>query len=357
MPDIVHVSSALFGPDGYWGGGERFSLELARAQSRDASVRLVTFGETARRFRLEELEVHVLPVRTRVKGHCLNPISELLVPEIASAPIVHIHQYQTALTDIALLLGRAFRRKLFVTDLGGAAPSLRRWLTLDRFVSGHLALSEFAAGFYPQLQSRTTVIYGGADPKLFAPSTGGRENVIVFVGRLMPHKGIHDLIGAVDADMPLEIYGRPYEPAYRDALRDLALGKNVRFFEAATDEMVREAYQRARVVVLPSVHHSTYGGPAPKAELLGLTLIEAMACGTPVICSSAGAMPEVVTDRVSGYVYPAGDRGALSDRLRALWHDDRLWHSMSEAALQSYHGRFTWRHVAERCRSAYADEA
>lgn len=354
MPDIVHVSPALFGSHGKWGGGERFALELAREQAVTQSVRLVVFGEERQRFRLDKLEIRVLPVRRRLYGHALNPMSEQLLLELGSAPVVHVHQYESTLTELVLLLGAALRRRVFVTDHGGVAPKRWRDVRLDPLVAGHLAVSTFAGRFYPEFRDRTTVIYGGADPSRFAPNHEPRQRAIVFVGRILPHKGIHDLILAVDPQMPLQIYGRPYDAAYRSRLIELAAGKDVRFITDAPDREVIRACQTARAVVLPSVHTSEYGEDAPKTELLGLTLVEAMACATPVICSNSGAMPEVVTDGVSGLVFAAGDVGALQDALRRVSADDRLWQALSRGAYERFRDQFTWTSVAARALRAYA---
>jgi glycosyltransferase involved in cell wall biosynthesis len=96
-----------------------------------------------------------------------------------------------------------------------------------------------------------------------------------------------------------------------------------------------------------------YGASVSKTELFGLTLVEAMACGTPVICTSAGAMKEVVVDGETGYVIPPSDPVSLADRLEALLSDEPLWQSMSVAAAAHVRSNFTWRHVAERALAAY----
>jgi glycosyltransferase involved in cell wall biosynthesis len=115
-----------------------------------------------------------------------------------------------------------------------------------------------------------------------------------------------------------------------------------------------DAFQTARVAVLPSVHTSKFGGPYAKPELLGLTLIEAMACGTPVIASSAASLPEVVVDGSTGFIFDAGDSSALRACLRRLWNDDQLWYRMSDAALTRVRDRFTWPKTAIRALEGYA---
>jgi glycosyltransferase involved in cell wall biosynthesis len=342
----------MFGEDGYWGGGERYPLELARAQAELVPTRLISFGSRARRERTDELELVVLPARHRYRGDALNPLAAAMVPELGRAQVVHVHQYHTLLTDLVLLLGAIGRRRVFVTDHGGSAPNLGRYFPRLRLMTGLLAVSRYSAGLLPYLQSRATVIYGGADPARFHPSEGPRGGV-VFVGRLLPHKGVDVLIEAADADMEVSIYGRGYDRRYREKLERLARGKHVRFFDQAGDDQVVGAYQTARAVVLPSVLQSPYGPSSPKAELLGLAQIEAMACGTPVVCSRVGPLEEVAVDGETGYVVPPGDPAALRARLRELLSDDRVWTRMSDGALARARSKFTWRATAERALAAY----
>lgn len=341
----------MFGTGGYWGGGERYPLELARAQAATVPTRLVVFGERPRRLRFGPLSIHVLP--NRRPRELFNPFSELLAPEIMGAAVVHLHQIRTGLTDLAAIVARLSGRLVYATDHGAAAGTLLSQHAQSRLLHGHLAVSKFAATFHPHLLRRTTVVYGGFDPSRFAPGDLTRERLVVYVGRVMPHKGIDVLIQALPPSARLEVYGRPYDRRYAADLVAMATGKNVRFITSAGDAEIVRAYQRARVSVLPSVHRTMYGELAPKTELFGLALVEAMACGTPVICSRAGAMPEVVVDGQTGYVVEPADASAMRDRLERLLTGDARWHGMSSAAAAHARAQFTWTRVAARTLDAY----
>lgn len=351
----VHITPTLFGDDGRWGGGERFGLELARAQAALRPTALVTFGKP-RSFSLGALQVHVLAPRTHLYGHFLNPLSEQLVPHVRRADVVHVHQVETALSDFALACCKVLGRRAFVTDLGGGAGSFHTRFDRRPVVEAHLALSEFAAGFHPYWQDRTTVIGAGVDLEMFrVDGAVHRQRLAVYVGRLMPYKGADVLIKALPQGLPLQLFGRAYDAHYFRHLQDLAVGKDVTFVTDATDAEVVAAYQRARVVVLPSIPVTTAGEPVPKMELFGLVLAEAMACGTPVICSDAGGMREVVLPGRTGFVVPPGDVAALAVALTRVTGDDAAWQTMSAAA--AAHARtLSWPAVAERCFAAYDAE-
>jgi starch synthase len=90
-------------------------------------------------------------------------------------------------------------------------------------------------------------------------------------------------------------------------------------------------------------------------ELLGLVLLEAMASGTPVVCSRIGGLPEIVEDGVTGLLVEPGDVGALHDAMDCILRDrtlaERLGRNGRERALE----RFTWDACAMRCLAAYEE--
>jgi glycosyltransferase involved in cell wall biosynthesis len=114
-------------------------------------------------------------------------------------------------------------------------------------------------------------------------------------------------------------------------------------------------YRSAQVFVLPSVEQTCYGKHVAVSELLGLSLLEAMASGTPVIASAVGGVPEIVRDGLTGFLVSPGDVGALRDRLSMLLGDPALAHRLGANARTHVLERFTWERVAERCLQAYSD--
>jgi glycosyltransferase involved in cell wall biosynthesis len=359
MTAVVHLTPATFGEDGVFGGGERYPTELARAMADVVPTKLVGFGPRARSFRLGNLDVEVLPMRHHWRGAELNPLHERLLRAIGRPQALHLHQWESFTSNVALLYARALGTRVYATDHGGAGRNYWRKYRLHRLLTGFLPVSRFAGSFYPQMSDRTTVIYGGVDTARFTPGDEPRTYDIAFVGRLMPHKGVAELLEAVPDGMSVHIVGRPYDPAYRDHLRRLAAGRPVTFDEVADDAAVIRAYRSARVSVLPSRDNAAIAaGRRVKTELLGLTLLEAMACGTPVISSDVGGMPEIVRDGVTGRVAPVSDPGSLRRALiDVATAGDSEWRAMSSAARRHVEDNFTWPRVAETCLRAYGIEA
>jgi glycosyltransferase involved in cell wall biosynthesis len=107
-------------------------------------------------------------------------------------------------------------------------------------------------------------------------------------------------------------------------------------------------------VVLPSVYKTMYGEETSAPELLGQTLLEGMACGTPAICTDVASMPELVLDGVTGFVVPARDAATLGQKLRWLGEHPREAQRMGRAARERVLEKFTWPKVVERCLEIYA---
>jgi glycosyltransferase involved in cell wall biosynthesis len=222
-----------------------------------------------------------------------------------------------------------------------------------------LMVSEYSARELASPPSRTRVIYGGVDCARYRPDPQRSRRGVLFVGRLTPHKGVDRLIRALPEQAELTIVGtaghdpHPPERDYPDLLRGLASGRSVRFLDAVPDHDLPALYRQAAVVALPSVDLTCYGRHIPIVELLGLVAIEAMASGTPVVCSRIGGLPEVVEDRVTGLLVDPGDvdslRAALDELLRDKVLVERLGRNARERAVE----RFTWDACARRCLAAY----
>jgi alpha-maltose-1-phosphate synthase len=353
---VLHVVPAIFGDKGVVGGAERYALELARYMADEVPTRLVTFGDQNGMQGIGQLEVRVLGPAHYVRGQRANPITASLLSEIRWADVVHCHQQHIVASSLASLTCRLTGRRVYVSDLGGGGWDISSRISTDRWYHGHLHISEYSRTVSGHAgKPWAHVIYGGVDTTKFMPDDSVRKDgSVLFVGRLMPHKGVDDLIKAVPPDVPLEIIGRPYNDRYCEDLLKLAEGKRVIFRYQCDDDALVNAYRRASCIVLPSVYRNMYGDESKVPELLGQTLLEGMACGTPAICTKVASMPEVVPDQVAGFVTPPNDPDSLREKILWLRDHQKEASVMGGRARQHVLDTFTWPAVVGRCRKIYS---
>jgi glycosyltransferase involved in cell wall biosynthesis len=357
---VVHLVPNLFGPGGgIYGGAERYALELARHMAEQTPTTLVSFGNAAGRPRAGRLRVQVLADPWFVRGQRTNPVHPGLLRAVAAADVVHCHQQHVLSSSLAAVLARLSGRRVFVSDLGGGGWDLSAYVATDRWYHGHLHLSNYSRAVSGHADDpKAHVILGGVDVDKFSPDpSAARAGTVLFVGRLLPHKGVNDLLRAVPADLPVELIGRPYDGRFLGDLEQLAAGKQVRFRHDCDDADLVNAYRQALCVVLPSVYRTLYGEETRIPELLGQTLLEGMACGIPAVCTRVASLPEVVEDGVTGFVVPPNDPAALRDRLCWLRDHPAAAAAMGRAGRRRVLEKFTWPAVVRRCLAIYAGRA
>ena len=107
------------------------------------------------------------------------------------------------------------------------------------------------------------------------------------------------------------------------------------------EELVR-LYNQAEVFVSPSLY-----------EGFGLPAAEAMACGAPIVATTAGAFPEVIEDGVSGLLVPPGDTRALADAIERVLGDGLLQRRLGREGRQRIVEQFSWRETAVQTLALY----
>lgn len=354
---VIQVVPALFGAEGVIGGAERYALELSRAMAERVPTTLVSFGARPKREQMGPLDVRVFRNWIHYRRFTLDPFNPLMLGQLARADIIHYHQTHTMMSSLALLYARAAGKPIFTTHHGSGGIALHHYVDVSRWYAGHLQVSEFSRRAFHQSDLPTArVILGGVDTQRFSPDPHAeRTGDVLFVGRLLPHKGINYLIEAIDESTPLTLIGRRWRHAqgFYDLLQELAASRRVVFREDCDDAAIIAAYRRALCVVLPSVYTTVFGDHYAIPELLGQTLLEGMACGTPAVCTAVGGMPEVVDDGVTGFVVPPNDPAALAAKIRWLREHPAEARQMGQAARQRVLDRFSWDRVVDRCLEAY----
>jgi len=204
---------------------------------------------------------------------------------------------------------------------------------------------------YPAQSGKIRVVPNGVDVELFRPPVGercdseSRESIILCVARgLEPRKGIKYLIEALPAvteviEAKLVIVGEASQSVKRqiaEAARALGVLNNIDIIDAVSLHDLIRLYQRAEVTVVPST-----------LEGFSKPTLESMACGTPVIGTAVGAVPELLGE-TSGILIKPGDSNAIAEALTALLLDKGRVQKMGQYARRRVMEHFTWESVVRR---------
>ena len=206
-------------------------------------------------------------------------------------------------------------------------------------------------------RERINLIPSGVDSAHFTPhgpaAPRGPLARILCVGRLVERKGYADLIRALPAIPKAEcvIVGGPpaaelsSEPVARK-LTDLAgsvgVAERVRLVGGVSREELPRWYRSADVLACPAWY-----------EPFGLTPLEAMACGVPVVAYAVGGFTDTVVDGVTGHLVPARDHRALASTLRKLLHEPSRLMAYGTAAVDRARSCYSWRRTAEQLGRLY----
>lgn len=206
--------------------------------------------------------------------------------------------------------------------------------------------------FYDVAPEKIHVVLSGYDAERFIPEgpaiEPGPEPYLLYVGNVMPHKNLGRLMEAfalvvrrLPAHLVLRGWGRPrHVRALQQRIAALGLEGRVDWRPYAEDEELIALYRGARALVLPSLH-----------EGFGLTALEAMACGTPVVAAGVSSIPEVVGD--AGVLVDPLDSESIAAGLGRILTDDSLCKDLRERGLQRA-GHFSWEATARAVQQAVA---
>lgn len=186
------------------------------------------------------------------------------------------------------------------------------------------------------------VIHHGVDPGEF-PVGSGEGGYFAYVGRMTPGKGVREAcVVARDAGVPLRIAAKMREPAEREYFE-----AEVRPLLNADVEYVGELTREDTAALVGNA--AALLNPISWPEPFGLVMVEALACGTPVIAFPAGAAPEIVDDGVTGYL--PRDTAEMAKRVREVQRIDR---SACRAAVEQ---RFSTARMVEEHLALYEQVA
>lgn len=287
--------------------------------------------------------------------------------------VAHVHYYP----QFAALIKRLNPKLRVVLHMHG------EWLTqvkfnnlgarlskIDLVISCSEFVTEVIRTTFPKIASRCRTVPMGVSPATFSKGwqthqvEDAFQRRLLCVGRISPEKGIHVLLDAFESivqqypDATLIIVGPEWiaprenitdlclrkeivdglEPFYRDGyLKQLkrklspAAAKQITFAGLASHSEISKFYENADIYVGPSLYES-----------FGMSILEAMVAGVPVVSTRVGAVPELISDGRSGLIVETADPSAIVDAVIRLFTNAELRNSVSCAARKSVRAKFSW---------------
>jgi glycosyltransferase involved in cell wall biosynthesis len=255
-------------------------------------------------------------------------------------------------------LRERWRIKKFYSFIRMQAFVARR---LDRIITVSQSSAKDTRLFFKVPADKLRVVYNGIDTQIYSRNEEASPNRagLIMVGNTDDRKkGVLYLLQALqllredgikltivdDAERhssyiedvgPLPSYGFKL-------VRKLNLDGMVHFTGRLTQEELVRCYSAAKIAVVPSLY-----------EGFGLPAAEAMACGTPVIATTGGALPEVVGN--AGILVPPGSADVLAVAIKQLLNDEEIQRRMSEAGRKRVEEKFNWEQAARRTLEVYQE--
>ena len=223
---------------------------------------------------------------------------------------------------------------------------------MDRIITGSHNSRASVQKAFALRDEQITTIHDGVDTSVFRLlGLARRPNGILYNGNSDDrNKGARYLLEAAailrdrNIDFHLTFVDRPGAEMAPRMVQDLALGDRVTFTGRLPVEDLVRTHNEASVFVSPSLY-----------EGFGLPAAEAMACGTPVVATTAGAFPEVIANGETGILVPPANASALADAIAALLANPARRAAMGAAGTRRIEDHFSWKACAVKTAALYEE--
>lgn len=340
----MRVGLVVYGSLDVLSGGNLYDRMLVESL-RESGHEVEVFSIPLRSYPLNLAQSFLPGLRRRLSS---STVDVLLEDELAHPSLIRVDgRLRVPRVSIVHHLRSSEERAEWQNDLYRSVEQ-RYLLSVDAFVFNSETTRETVEALLRR-KTRSVVATPGGDrlPRsltaadVAARAAEGGELRILFVGNLIPRKGLRHLLKALHS-----LAGRPFQldvvgredadrrcaAAMKAEVRTLGLENRVRFHGALTGERLEERFRSAHVLAVPSSY-----------EGFGIVYLEAMGFGLPVIASASGATDEIVRHESTGFLVPPGDAWSLARRIHSLIEDRRLLSEMSLAAFDAFGDHPGWK--------------
>jgi glycosyltransferase involved in cell wall biosynthesis len=297
------------------------------------------------------------------------------VEVIRKCDIVHAHGHAYMSSYIACKVAEKYKKPFILTQ-HNTFIDYQSWLNLveqindwtvgrvvlkgsDRVITVSRKTMEYVLKLGADM-SKTSVMHNGVDTTFFHPMNREEsrdklglpknKTVILTIRRLVYKNGLDTFIESASLltrDYPhllfIVIGKGPNRKLIEKRVRELDIDDNVRLTGFVPEKLLPLYYNAADYFVIPS----------SSGEGLPLVLLEAMACGLPVIATTVGGTPEIVKDMKNGVLVPPRNPKALAETISKFLSNKELGLAIGEEARNTVEDRFTWEENVRRLQNVY----
>lgn len=361
------------------GGISHYVYKLSkRLTERGHEVKVVTRGsykglsidyfDNIRVYRVPYM--HVYPIHVKLHQLFQNRLLKSLEDEF---DIIHLHHpliplFRTSLPTVVTVhtsLGPSIEsQNFYATGPKLPIPLLRlmRWYfsqlerslveNADRVTVVSNAVADELRVYYPKelaQRPQIEILGNGVDTGLFAPGVTSEQTRILYTGRLAWNKGLEDFVKAAQLilqrrnNVSFIITGEgPIKPYLEHVVREMMIADKFSFPGYLELQQLIRCYQTTTIFVYPS-----------RYEGLPTSLLEAMACGVPVVATGIGCIPEIVHNNENGIIVPMSNPTAIANAVLYLLEDDDSRLRMGQAARKTVEQDYDWDRIVDRVERCY----
>lgn len=345
------------------GGMENYAYNISKdlKEKYGWEVIIITSNHEEKKYKEEKLsgmKVYRLPRLFKISNTPIDPLWYFQIKKIIKKEkpdVINAHSPVPFMADVAARVcgnvpfvlkyhaGSMKKNKFFLDILIWIYENILIKKTL-RKAKKIICSSDFVRlNFLKDYSNKTVTITPGVNIKHFKPEKTNDQNKVLYVGRIEKSsnwKGIKYLLDAIKIvkeripTVKLNLVGSGnYVDHYRDYSKDIGIEKNIVFAGPLRGKKLLDAYLKTNVLVLPSIS---------EAESFGIVLIEAGACGKPVIGSKIGGIPYVIDDERTGLLVPPKNSEALAEAIIKILKNPKLAKKMGENGYKKVRKYFTW---------------
>ena len=221
----------------------------------------------------------------------------------------------------------------------------------------YLCVSESTSNLLLDLnlpKTKVRTLYNGVDTEKFRPDREEKvDNLILFVARISKRKGLHILLKSLfylKIPIGLKIVGPDSTSEYSDEIKEMIETVNregihkVTYLGFLDEDNLIKLYQKASLFICPSI-----------LDIFPTVNPQALACGTPIVGTNVGGIPEIVKDGVNGILVPPNDPVRLAEAIQQLLEDKELRTRYGENGRKIVEQCFSWEYLAKELTGSYND--